>query len=318
MALDRLRPCRYQKRAVSSERVRQLAETIKQNGLLQNVTARPVAGDTDHDYELIAGHRRTEAFRRLHQDATTPEERDRWSRIPCTLKLGLSEVQVAALAAIENLERDDGDPVEQSLSILEVKKAGGFTTNAQVAEATGMGLQKVTRLLRLAEAPELFQKAVAPGVLVEVAEQDGVVRNQHVKLEVSLALAVLPYLRHQENILGRPVALARTERLLQRIAKGNWPRTRVEAEVKKLLAGNREDGSPVEPTKPVDAEEPMPVEAPGAVGHRRQLFRDKGMQFVIYPRNAATASPDERRTLLTHLKKLIAELTLEEPPPTES
>jgi hypothetical protein len=108
-----------------------------------------------------------------------------------------------------------------------------------------MGLQKVTRFLRLAESPELFQKAVAPGVLVEIAEQDGIVRNQHVKLEVSLVLAVLPYLRHQENVLGRPVALARTERLLQRIAKGGWPRSRVKAE----LAGTRKSTSQDDPRR---------------------------------------------------------------------
>jgi hypothetical protein len=73
-------------------------------------------------------------------------------------------VKVAALAAVENLERDDGDVLDQALSLLEVKKAGGFDTNIQVTEATGMAQQRVARLLRLAESPEVLHRAVSQGI----------------------------------------------------------------------------------------------------------------------------------------------------------
>src|SRR5687768_6199251 len=148
--LDKLKTSRFQKRVVTPERVKQLAETIRNNGLLQPVTARQV-GD---ELELIAGHRRREAFKLLHAEATTDEERAKWARIPCIIRMGLTDVQVAALSAVENLERDDGDPLEQGLSLLEVKKVGSFSTNSQVAEATGMSVQRVTRLIRLAESPD--------------------------------------------------------------------------------------------------------------------------------------------------------------------
>ena len=303
--LQRLKPCRYQRRAVTPEKVRQLAETIRQNGLLQNVTARPLTGEPEHDYELIAGHRRTAAFRLLLAESTTPAERERWSRIPCTLKLGLSEVQVAALAAVENMERDDGDVLDQALSLLEVKKAGGFDTNVQVAEATGMGQQRVAKLLRLAESPEVLHRAVTPGVYVEVTQRDGTTRNQHVKVDLTVALAVAPYLRQQENALGRPEAVARTERLLQRIARGNWPRTRVEAEVKRLLSRRGEE-LPDEPASHEHDE--LAVVAEPSSTERKQLFRDKGVQFVIYPKNLDSASAAERQALATHLKRLLQSL----------
>ncbi len=301
----RLKTCRYQHRAVTPEKVRQLAETIKQNGLLQNVTARPISGEADFDYELIAGHRRTAAFRLLLDEAQTPEERERWSRIPCTLKLGLSEVQVAALAAIENLERDDGDVLDQALSLLEVKKAGGFANNIQVAEATGMGHQRVAKLLRLAEAPELLQRAVTPGVYLEMTDKDGTVRHQHVRLELTVVLAVGPYFRHQEGALGRPEAIARTERLLQRIARGEWTRARVEAEVKRLL-GRR--GTDVTNEKDSDEADELAAAPAQPRNERKQLFRDKGIQLVIYPRNLDTASPAEKDALLSKLKDLVASI----------
>ena len=305
--IRRLKPCRYQRRAVTADRVRQLAETIKQNGLLQNVTARPISGDPDFDYELIAGHRRTAAFRLLLEEAQTPEDREKWARIPCNLKLGLSEVQVAALAAVENLERDDGDPLEQALSLLEVKKAGGFTTNVQVAEATGMGLQRVTRLLRLAEAPEVMQKAVTPGVMVEVEEKDGTTRNQHIRIDPSVVLAVGPYYRHLDNAAGRPEAIARTTRLLQRMAKGAWARQRVEAEVKRLLRrGSTEAEETTSTGKEDEVVDELAVPTAAPVVHRRQLFRDKGVQFVIYPKNLDAAPAAEKEALVARLKDLLA------------
>jgi ParB/RepB/Spo0J family partition protein len=295
----RLKPCRYQRRTVTVDRVRQLAETIKQNGLLQNVTARPISGDPDFDYELIAGHRRTAAFRLLLEEAQTPEDREKWARIPCNLKLGLSEVQVAALAAVENLERDDGDPLEQALSLLEVKKAGRFTTNPEVATATGMGLQRVSKLLRLAEAPDVMQRAVSPGVLIEVTDKDGTTRNQHVRVELTVVLAVSPYYRRQESNTDRAEAVAKTERLLQRIARFKWTRQKVEAEVKRLLRGRTasEDETTLE-AEPDELAAAPTQPAP----ERRQLFRDKGVQFVIYTRNFDTASAQEREALLAWLK----------------
>jgi len=305
--IRRLKPCRYQRRAVTADRVRQLAETIKQNGLLQNVTARPISGDPDFDYELIAGHRRTAAFRVLLEEAQAPEDREKWARIPCNLKLGLSEVQVAALAAVENLERDDGDPLEQALSLLEVKKAGGFSTNAQVADATGMGLQRVTRLLRLAEAPEVMQKAVTPGVLVEVEEKDGTTRNQYVRIDPSVVLAVGPYYRQLDSSVGKPEALARTTRLLQRMAKGGWARQRVEAEVKRLLRrGSTDVEEPTSGTKEEEVVDELAAPAPAPTVQRRQLFRDKGVQFVIYPKNLDAAPVAEKEALAARLKDLLA------------
>lgn len=301
--LEKLKTSRFQKRVVTPERVKQLAETIRNNGLLQPVTARQVG----EDLELIAGHRRREAFKLLLAEAGSEEERARWARIPCIIRMGLSDVQAAALAAVENMERDDGDPLEQALSLLEVKKVGQFSTNTQVAEATGMSLQRVTRLIRLAESPDIIQQAVTPGLMVELTDREGAVRKERRKLELTVALAAFSYHRHHERSHNAASARDRTEKLLIRALKGGWTRAKIEAEVKRLMGA----GGQAEPQE--SGSEPE-ITDPGANEHRegdapkRLLFRDKGMHLILYPINLPRAAPEELRGLLERLRKFTSEV----------
>lgn len=300
--LEKLKTSRYQKRVVTPERVKQLAETIRNNGLLQPVTARQV-GD---ELELIAGHRRREAFKLLRDEATTDEERAKWARIPCILRMGLTDVQVAALSAVENLERDDGDPLEQGLSLLEVKRAGAFTSNAQAAAATGMNVQRVARLIRLAEAPELVQQAVTPGLWVDLLARDGTASRERRRLDLTVALAAIPYYRHHERVTGAPAAQARTERLLVRAAKGEWTRARLEEEVKRSIgAGATADGEDTQPSGTETGEPLMPTTLPKP---RKLLFRDRGDDWVLYPKNISAASRDELANLLERLRTLAGQV----------
>jgi ParB/RepB/Spo0J family partition protein len=300
--LEKLKTSRFQKRVVTPERVKQLAETIRNNGLLQPVTARQV-GD---ELELIAGHRRREAFRLLHSEAASDEERAKWSRIPCIIRMGLTDVQAAALSAVENLERDDGDPLEQGLSLLEVKKVGGFTTNAQVAEATGMSAQRVARLIRLAESPDIIQQAVTPGLLVELTDGEGVVRKERRTMELTVALAAFGYYRHHERAEDAESAKERTEKLLLRALKGGWTRAKLESEVKRLTrvgehAELHEPGDEPGPTDPDN--EQREDEAP-----KRLLFRDKGVLFTVYRRNLSRAELTDLHALMVRLRAVVSEV----------
>lgn len=302
--LEKLKTSRFQKRVVTPERVKQLAETIRNNGLLQPVTARQVG----EDLELIAGHRRREAFKLLLAEATTDEERAKWARIPCIIRMGLSDVQAAALSAVENLERDDGDPLEQGLSLLEVKKVGGFANNAQVAEATGMSAQRVTRLIRLAESPEVIQQAATSGVMVVVTDRDGTVRKERRKLELTVALAAYGLYKHVERAKGQDIARSRTEKLLARAATSRYTRAQIEVEVKRLTGGRFGTGA-------ADDSEPEPTDAgPGeptaehGESPKRMLFRDKGVLWTLYRNNVARAEPDELQQLLVRLRGFVSEV----------
>jgi len=92
------------------------------------------------------------------------------------------------------------------------------------------------------------------------------------------------------------------ERLLQRIARGNWPRTRVEAEVKRLLS---QQGAKLPDEAATNEPDELATSSTKPYSERKQLFRDKGVQFVIYPKNLESASGAERQALATRLKELI-------------
>lgn len=291
-----LQPSRYQARRITPERVRQLVETIKQQGLLQPVTARPVG---ENKYELIAGHRRHQAFSVLLAEATSDEERKRWSTIPCVIKLHLTEVQAAALTAVENLERDDGDPLEQGRSLLNVKTAGNFATNQEVANATGLSSPTVSRLIRLAEAPEVIQTAVSPGVFVEVADGKGGTKKAHHRVDLTLALEALRLYRFHEKAAGAKVATDKTARLLERVVRGNWTRARLGSELARLMDSKPGDAASDEGGQATaEGDETTERESTEVLPRTlRQAFRDKGSFFAVYPKNIDTAEAEELRRL---------------------
>lgn len=288
---------RYQKRAVTQARVRKLAETIRQTGRLLN----PVSVRTADDrWELIAGHCRVEAFKFLRSEATTDEERTKWARIPAIVHVGLTEVQVAAMAAVENMGRDDGDPVEQGLSLLEVKKAGAFQNNNEVAEVTGLSKDVVQRLIQLAESPEPLRRAVSPGVWLEVTTPDGLQRHEHRCLEPSVVLAANPYYRHVATQKDEGTALLKTEALLARAARGEWTRKRLRDEVRRLTGGHAQAESESDDSSAAplagDPDSSTPAMTP-----RRLLHRDRGDHWVLYHRNIDRASAEELAQLRTKL-----------------
>lgn len=306
LPLEALQASRYQTRKITTDRARSLMETIKLNGLLQPVVARPV---TNNEYELIAGHRRLEAFRTLASEATADDERKRWATIPCILRHGLTEVQAAALTALENLERDDGDIIEQALSLLNVKKAGNLTTNEQVAAEMGLSKQKVTRLLQLAEAPAVIQSAVTPGVFVEVSDGAGGTKKEHRKIDPTTVLSVIKYHRNQDRAEGPKVAGERTSRLLARAAKGGWTRARLDAEIAKLTAGRPSEADPSDD----DASQPEPGADFVTPPQRptRRLYQDRGAMFVIYPKNLKGGQVEDLERLQERLSAFLTDVAAE-------
>jgi ParB/RepB/Spo0J family partition protein len=302
--LDRLKKGRFQKRGpITADSVRSLAESIRPIGLINNVIVRP---DGD-GFELIGGHRRTEAYRLLRDEAKTPEERAKWERVPCKVRMGLTDLQISTIAAVDNLERNDGTPLEQGLSLLEVKRVGGFTNAPPVAEATGMSAQRVARLLRLAEAPEIIQQAVTPGLMVEITDGEGTVRKERRKMDLTVALVAYGYYWHYARAEDAERAMERTEKLLVRALKASWTRNKLEAEVKRLLGAR----SQAEHSEPEDATEPTD---PGAeqqgegTAAKRLLFRDKGVMFTFYRRNLARAELTELHALMVRLRAVAGEV----------
>jgi ParB family chromosome partitioning protein len=129
----------------------ELAESIRENGLLQPITVRRAE---DGGYHLIAGERRTLAFRHLKREL-----------IPAIVE-DCSENQSATFALIENLQRENLNYFEQSLGIARLMKEQGLTQH-QVSVKLGMAQSTVANKLRLLQYSPDVQRAFLEGKLTE-------------------------------------------------------------------------------------------------------------------------------------------------------
>jgi len=134
IGVGELRPGRYQPRSQMSEAaLDELADSIRAQGLIQPVVVRPL---TDGGYEIIAGERRWRAAQRAGLE-----------RIPVVVR-AVADNAALAMALIENIQREDLNPLEEALGIQRLIAEFGLTHQA-AAEAVGRSRVAVSNLLRL-------------------------------------------------------------------------------------------------------------------------------------------------------------------------
>ncbi|MGE4527441.1 MAG: ParB/RepB/Spo0J family partition protein [Rhodospirillaceae bacterium] len=142
--------------------LRELADSIERNGLLQNLTVRPT-GAADAlgrpDYWIVAGERRYRALRLLAQENRLPESLA--AGIPCNVR-ELTDAEHLAVSLLENLQRRDVNPMEEANAFARLT-ALGWTT-AQIAEKIGTTQRHIQQRLALTQrlAPEC-QEALQAG-----------------------------------------------------------------------------------------------------------------------------------------------------------
>lgn len=130
--------------------IKGLAESIKENGLLQPVTVRKVG----NQYELIAGERR---YRACMLNGQKDIE---------AIILDKNDDESANLALIENLQREDLNAIEQALAMKRIMKTENLTQN-KLAEKLGYRQSTVANKLRLLKLPEYIKKAISQDVITE-------------------------------------------------------------------------------------------------------------------------------------------------------
>jgi ParB family chromosome partitioning protein len=130
---------------------KQLPDTL---GLMQVPIARWVNGRV----QLAFGHRRCEAFR-INQT----EHGDDWSKMPLQL-VDLSDEEMYDLAARENGDREDINPIERAQSILDAKEKFGWNLQ-RAASAHGLSKSAASNLTRLLQLPDAVTKMVSSGDL---------------------------------------------------------------------------------------------------------------------------------------------------------
>ena len=194
LAIDEISPNPHQpRRRFDEAALKELADSIKTTGLIQPVVAR---GTTEGGFELIAGERRWRAAR-LAGLGTLP-----------VIVRSVDPVMQAQMALVENLQRQDLNPVERATAYKALLDNLGLT-QAELADRLGEDRSVISHFLRLLDLTPRVQEMVA----------DGVVSVSHAKLlagvsdadeQVRLAELVVSQwlnLRNLERLINAPAVI---------------------------------------------------------------------------------------------------------------
>lgn len=134
--LDKIIPNRYQPRKTfNDESISELAQTLKEQGLLQPIVVRQDPQDSEK-YEIIAGERRFRAAQSL-----------KWAKIPAIVE-EMDDEKVASLALIENLQRENLNPIDEAQAYVELMKVNNLT-QTDLAKQVGKTQSYVANKIRL-------------------------------------------------------------------------------------------------------------------------------------------------------------------------
>lgn len=150
--IEQIRPNPYQPRQqFSEESLAELAESIKELGVIQPVIVRQ---EGESDYVLIAGERRLRAARMAGL-----------STIPAIVRTP-TEQQMLEMALVENVQREDINPVDAALAYRRLMDEFGLTLE-QVAQRVGKSAPAISNTMRLLQLPEYIIKSLKEGIISE-------------------------------------------------------------------------------------------------------------------------------------------------------
>ncbi len=156
LALEVVRQGRYQPRVVfDDDALDTLTESVRQHGIMQPILVRALADPVDGDtarYEIVAGERRYRAA-----------ERAGLPTVPAIV-VEYDDRQTLSMALIENIQREDLNPIEEALAIRRLIEEFEYT-HESAAQAIGRSRSATTNLLRLLNLPEAVQRLLASGQL---------------------------------------------------------------------------------------------------------------------------------------------------------
>ncbi|ARU03476.1 chromosome partitioning protein ParB [Comamonas serinivorans] len=151
LALTVLLPGQYQPRTRMDEgALYELAESIKAQGIMQPILVRPLAGEQAGRYEIIAGERRFRAAKLAGLDEVPVLVRD------------VPDEAAAAMALIENIQREDLNPLEEAQGLQRLVGEFGLT-HEMAAKAVGRSRSAASNLLRLLNLAQPVQTMLMAG-----------------------------------------------------------------------------------------------------------------------------------------------------------
>jgi ParB family chromosome partitioning protein len=198
LKIDQLQPGKYQPRThMDDAALQELAASIKAQGIMQPILVRPVNGGR---FEIIAGERRWRAARIAGLEAVPVLVRE------------VADNAALAMALIENIQREDLNPLEQAVGIQRLVNEFGVTHD-QAADMVGRSRSAVTNLLRLL------------GLAAPVREllQQGKLDMGHGR--ALLALLGMQQIETARTVVAKNLSVRETEKLVGQLLRGSPGKT---------------------------------------------------------------------------------------------
>jgi ParB family chromosome partitioning protein len=202
ISINRIKPNPNQPRKhIKEETLKELAESIKQKGIIQPIIVREKEGY----YEIIAGERRW----RTAQIAGLQE-------IPVVIRNDISELESLELALIENIQREDLNPIDLALAYNELIEKYNLTQE-ELAKILGKSRSAIANTLRLLKLPEEIKNHIISGklseghgrVLLALEDEKEMTRLANECIEKQLSVRELEeiiYFKSQEQIQEKIVS----------------------------------------------------------------------------------------------------------------
>ncbi|MBE95912.1 MULTISPECIES: ParB/RepB/Spo0J family partition protein [Marinobacter] len=212
--IDLIQRGRFQpRRDMDPAALQELADSIRQQGVMQPVVVRPIA---EGRFELIAGERRWRATQMAELD-----------RIPAIIR-DVPDDAAIAMALIENIQRENLNPIEEAFALQRLQDEFGLT-QAQVAEAVGKSRTTITNLLRLISLSE-----------------DVRVMLEHGDLEMGHGRAMLTLQPEQQmqvarQVVAKSLSVRQTEALVRRVQQESPNRKKTKGEVDPNIRALQDD-----------------------------------------------------------------------------
>lgn len=148
LSINEVEPNREQPRKEFDEKaLSELSKSIEKNGVIQPILVRPITGGA---YQIVAGERRWRAARMAGL-----------TEIPVVIR-EMTDEEAAVFALIENLQREDLNPIEEAIGIRSLIDEFGMTQD-EAADRVGKSRVAVTNTLRLLKLPQNITDMVAKG-----------------------------------------------------------------------------------------------------------------------------------------------------------
>ncbi len=194
LKLAQLQPGKYQPRTRMDEgSLYELAESIKSQGIMQPVLVRPVGGATPGRYEIIAGERRVRAANLAGL-----------TEVPVLVR-EVADEAAAVMALIENIQREDLNPLEEAQGLKRLIDEFALT-HEQAAQAVGRSRSAASNLLRLLNLAAPVQQMLMAGDL----------EMGHAR--ALLALDAAPQILAAGEVAAKKLSVRETERLVAKAA----------------------------------------------------------------------------------------------------